>query len=205
MPKGDDPSVAIVLLAAGASRRMEGRDKLMEEVAGQPLLRRSAQVALGTGCPVIVTLPPNGARAAALEGLAVQQVPVEEAQDGLSASIRAGLRARPAGSDAVLIVPADLPEITPAHYTRCLDAVATDPRRIYRLCDAAGRAGHPVAFPSDLFADLMALRGDSGARALIEREAARLTTLPCTDDGPTLDLDTPDDWAAYRRRRGESS
>ncbi|MEZ5755305.1 MAG: NTP transferase domain-containing protein [Paracoccaceae bacterium] len=50
----------ILLLAAGSPPRMRGGDKLLEDVAGEPLLRRSARAALATGCPVTVTLPPTG-------------------------------------------------------------------------------------------------------------------------------------------------
>ena len=62
--------VTIIIPAAGASSRMGGRDKLLEEVEGVPLLRRQVLRAAETGCEVIVALPPGGrARLAALAGL----------------------------------------------------------------------------------------------------------------------------------------
>jgi hypothetical protein len=85
---------AILLLAAGSSSRMRGADKLLERVDGVPLLLRQARVALAAGVPVIVTLPGDRpARTAALAGLDLVTVPVPDAALGLSASIRAGVRA----------------------------------------------------------------------------------------------------------------
>ena len=87
-------TTAIVVLAAGASRRMQGRDKLMEDVDGMPLLRRSVMRALATGCKVLVALPATPhARYATLEGLDVAAIPVPDAAEGMNASLRAGLRA----------------------------------------------------------------------------------------------------------------
>ncbi|MBD3765962.1 MAG: NTP transferase domain-containing protein, partial [Rhodobacterales bacterium] len=62
---------------------MGGRDKLMEPVAGEPLLRRVARVAWASGAPVIVVLPPDRpARAAALAGLEVTRVVADQAAAG---------------------------------------------------------------------------------------------------------------------------
>ncbi|WP_412506377.1 NTP transferase domain-containing protein, partial [Roseovarius sp. SYSU LYC5161] len=54
--------LVILLPAAGASARMEGPDKLLEPVDGMPLLRRQVLMALATGAPVLVTLPPGAAK-----------------------------------------------------------------------------------------------------------------------------------------------
>ena len=106
-------SIAILLLAAGASSRMKGRDKLMEEVDGQPLLTLMCRRAALTGLPVYVTLPgPSHPRAAAT-GDAIQ-VPVPDAAEGMSASIRRGTAALPDDTQAVMILPADMPEINGA-------------------------------------------------------------------------------------------
>ena len=62
--------VCILLLAAGASSRMRGGDKLLERVDGVPLVRRQVLAALATGCEVVVCLPDStGPRFAALDGL----------------------------------------------------------------------------------------------------------------------------------------
>lgn len=191
-------AVTILILAAGASSRMRGGDKCLEPVGAEPLLRRIARLALETGCPVAVAVPPDRPqRAAALEGLALSVVPVPDAAQGMAASLVAGMASVPA-DHAVLLLLADLPEITLADLRLVLAARAPHPDRILRGTAADGTPGHPVLFPPDLRADLLALHGDAGARSVLVRHAARVLPVALPDRHAVTDLDTPEDWAAWR-------
>lgn len=185
-----------VLLAAGASRRMAGRDKLLEDIEGLPVLRRQALAMLAAGFgPVAVTLPPAcPKRAAALAGLEVTILPVPEAAEGMSASLRAA--ARWARGHALMICPADMPDLVAADFARM--AAAFD-GGVLRACDSEGRAGHPVVFPAALLPRFAALHGDEGARRLLLDHPPQLIALP--GRRATTDLDTPDSWAAWRAAR----
>jgi CTP:molybdopterin cytidylyltransferase MocA len=195
-----DPLVTIIIPAAGASSRMRGADKLLEPVEGRPLIRRQAEVALQTGCPVIVTLPPDQPeRAAALHGLPVRQVIVPDAGLGLSASLIRGLAAVAPGC-AVIVLLADLPEITAEDLGRILDRHRHDPEAILRAAAQDGTPGHPVLFPGWALSDLCGITGDSGARDLLRRHADRTRAVPLPGRRAVTDLDTPEDWAAWRAR-----
>lgn len=197
------PKPHVLILAAGASSRMEGRDKLLEPVSGRPLLRLVAKRALATGAPVAVVLPPDRpARAAALDGLAVQTIIAAEAAEGMAASLRAGIAALPRGTPAALILPADMPGITGEDLSLMLDRWAETPGLILRGATAEGREGHPVLFPADLFPALMALTGDEGGRSVLKANRARLRLAALPGDHAVLDLDTPEDWAAFRASGG---
>ncbi|MCB1404820.1 MAG: nucleotidyltransferase family protein [Rhodobacteraceae bacterium] len=182
-----------VLLAAGASRRMGGRDKLLEEIEGLPVLRRQALAVLAAGIgPVAVTLPATSpGRAAALEGLAVTALPVPDAAEGMSASLRTA--ALWAAGHPLMICPADMPELTTADFSRM--AAAFD-GGVLRGVDVDGCAGHPVVFPAALLPRFAGLHGDEGARSLVRAHPPRLIALPGRH--ATTDLDTPEDWAAWR-------
>jgi CTP:molybdopterin cytidylyltransferase MocA len=192
----------ILILAAGAASRMRGADKLLEPVDGAPLLTQIAQRALATGCPVTVALPPDRPlRQAALIGIPVSQVVVERPETGMAQSLKAGLRALPATAPVLLLL-ADLPEITTADLSHCLDVWATAPDRILRGTSALGVPGHPVGFPPDLRDALLALDGDQGARDILMAQKARILPVALPDDHATTDLDTPEEWADWRARRG---
>lgn len=196
-------SAPILILAAGASARMGGRDKLMEPVAGLPLLRLMAERALATGAPVLAVLPPDRpARATALAGLALRRITAEDAAEGMAASLRAGIAALPPDAPGVMILPADMPGITAEDMARMLDRWAGAPDTILRGTDEQGREGHPVLFPADLFPALMALTGDRGARSVLAANRARLRTIALPGDHAVLDLDTPEDWATFRAGEG---
>lgn len=194
-------ALALVLLAAGAGRRMRGGDKLLEEVNGVALLRHLALQALaaGTGA-VAVTLPPDApARAAALQGLALSILPVPDADTGMSASLKvAAAWAMRVGAGGLMICPADLPELTAQDFATLARAFDPDGPPL-RATAQDGTPGHPVIFPARLLPGFAALQGDRGAQPLLARHPPRLIALPARH--ATTDLDTPEDWAAWRATR----
>ncbi len=197
------PTVHIAILAAGASSRMRGRDKLLEPIAGVPLIRRIAEAAIATGQPVYVMLPANDTqRRAALDGLPVLVISVRDAERGMSRSLmraaRTATRRSAAAHDGLMILPADMPGFTPAALTLMIDAFLSAPTLVHRGTDALGKPGHPAIFPKDLWPAVAALEGDEGGRAVLRQHQARVRLTPLPGDMATLDLDTPEDWAAYR-------
>ncbi|MDM8165559.1 nucleotidyltransferase family protein [Roseovarius sp.] len=192
----------ILIPAAGRSSRMRGRDKLLEPVEGQPLLRRQVRLALGLRLPVMVTMSNDRpARGAALDGLnGVHRAVVTDANEGISASIRAGASwALAQGARGMMILLADLPELTLDDLKKLAQAHEKTPETVFRATDATGKPGHPVILPARLFGKLQALRGDDGAKPLLQSEAVTRIALPGRH--ATTDLDTPEDWAAWRERQ----
>jgi molybdenum cofactor cytidylyltransferase len=91
---------------------------------------------------------------------------------------------------ALMIVPADMPELLPPSLNRLLREQARWPKAI--LAGAQGsRRGHPVLFPPDLVSDLARLPGDTGVRAVLEAHGQRLWLVPLPGRQAALDLDTP--------------
>ena len=195
LPVGD---VRVLVLAAGASRRMRGRDKLLEPVQGVPLLRRQAMVALAAVHSVLVTLPPDRpSRLAALNGLSVDTATLPDASEGMAASIRHGARWA-AGAAGLMILPADMPDLDAADLALILAQHDSTPEAIIRGATSDGRPGHPVLFPADLLAELATLTGDEGARSVLARHRGRVRLVALPGDHALTDLDTPEAWALWR-------
>ncbi|SHH75341.1 nucleotidyltransferase family protein [Marivita hallyeonensis] len=194
--------VAILIPAAGASRRMRGTDKLLERVDGQPLLRLVAEQACTVAAPVIVTLAEDAdTRAKALDGLSVRIVLVKDAAEGMSASLRAAARAVPDTTDGLLIRPADMPDLTADDLRHVISAfVEAGGKDIVQGTGADGTPGHPVVFPISLVRDFDTLSGDAGARSILKAHRNRVRYVPLPQDHALTDLDTPEDWAAWRAR-----
>lgn len=192
--------IAIVIPAAGASRRMGTRDKLLEPVDGLPFLRGVAQRALTVSEHVFVALPdPASPRCDVLEGLAVTRIMVPDAQDGMSASLRRAVAEVPDTVDGVMILPADMPDLTTDDL--CLLAQAFDDASGAFIVQGAThdeRPGHPVIFPADVIPAFQTLEGDTGARAVLKAYAARLIRVALPGDNAVIDLDTPDEWTLWR-------
>lgn len=194
---------AILLLAAGASSRMRGRDKLLEEVDGKPLLSIMAERALAVGDTVLVALPGTDLnRRDALKHLSVCIVSVADPEKGLSASIKAGAAAAGPNCD-LMILPADLPELTADDLKTawtCFDK--HDGQKIIRATDQDGTPGHPTIIPTTYIPMLTKLTGDQGAASQIGE--AGFVACPLPNAHATTDLDTPEDWDVWRKKWGRT-
>ena len=192
--------IPILILAGGGSTRMRGRDKLLEPVGGVPLLRRLAEQALATGQPVFVALPaPDHPRQAVLAGLELTVLIIPEAAEGMSGTMRGAVRQLP-DCAAFMMVLGDLVAIGTAEMLAILAARDDNPAHlIWRGATTNGRPGHPIIFDSTLRPAFDALTGDGGGETLVNplKDQTHLTQF--ADDRARLDLDTPEDWAKWRR------
>ncbi|HKL70527.1 nucleotidyltransferase family protein [Salibaculum sp.] len=193
-------TAAILIPAAGASSRMAGRDKLLELVDGQPLLRRLVTLCLPHG-PVFVTLPGADHPRAQVLPRAANTVAVPDWQTGMSASLRAGNTTIPGAHD-LMILPADMPEITGNDIARMIAARTEAPGAlIWQAATMDGTPGHPVLFAAKLRDEFAGLSGDAGARPILAAHAGRRHLVPLPGLHARLDLDTPEDWARWRESR----
>ena len=189
----------IVILAAGASRRM-GRPKQLLPLGETTLLEHAVDAALNsTAWPVIVVL---GAQAAEIRPLLARR-PVLVAEnptwsEGMASSLRAGLTLMNAFSirvDAVLFALCDQPAFS-ADLVQRFIATQQATQRSVVAARYSGNLGAPALFTRPHFAALSALVGDEGARKLIAQvPAGEVEAI----DLPELahDLDTPEDYANY--------
>ncbi len=199
-------AVAIILPAAGASSRMKGRDKLLETVDGQPVLVLLVRRALATGADVIVAVTsPDHPRAKALAGLPVTLVPVPDAAAGMGHSLAAAAAVVSQDHEAVVILPADMPEITTDDLLRMIAAwQETPPMAILRGAAADGRPGHPVVIPRMHLPALTRLSGDQGAKRILSENPGMVRLVPLPDQHALVDLDTQTDWENWRNAQREA-
>ena len=184
--------VAAVVLAAGEARRF-GAPKLAAPLGGRPVVRRTVERALASraGAVLVVTGAGHEEVEAALAGLPVRLVRNPRWAEGLGPSLAAGIAALPPDADAALILLGDQPTVAP----EAIDALIAAHERGERPIVAPryrGEHGNPVLFGRAVFPELVALQGDRGARAVVERDAARVTLVPLDQSAPP-DVDTPAD------------
>lgn len=181
-------TLAAVVLAAGAGRRFGG-GKMSAPFRGQPLVRHAIRTARAAPvAQVIVVCPPD---------LGIGDWPdrppvcaLRVASDALSTSLKAGIAAAQ-GADGAFVFLGDMPLVPHgvAHdLARALgDSFAAIPRH-------EGRSGHPVLFAARAFPDLLGLKGDAGAGALLKGRSD-LVFVDCTVETILLDVDQAEDIA----------
>lgn len=188
------PTIAAIVLAAGQSRRMGGPNKLLADVGGKPMVRRSVETALEAGAtPVIVVLGHQAeAVSAALDGLPVRFVHNPDFAAGLSTSLKRGLAEVPGEADAALVCLGDMPFVRAAELRRL--AAAFNPTEGRAICvpTRGGKRGNPVLFARRFFAEMQALAGDSGAKHLLGEYPELVAEVEMASDGVLTDIDTPE-------------
>lgn len=188
------PAVAGIVLAAGASRRM-GRNKLLLDVFGEPLVRRTVRRALEAGLdPVVVVLGFE----ADLVRRTVADFPCRLVVNanhtrGQIESIRTGLRALPPSSPAAITLLADMPLVTAGMIARLADRFRTDGVPLV-VSEYGGVQAPPTLYARPLFAELLALEEGACARQVARRHRAVAAVLEWPA-AALLDLDSPGDYA----------
>lgn len=206
MTQRDTRHLDAIVLAAGRGVRFGG-GKLTARLGDEPLIAgairtallaptRKVYVALGPDPETRKAVEATAARLVARERLAL--VAVENASEGMGASLTAAAREVPENTRGVFVFLGDMPRIDPAT-VELLARALQDPGDIVAPI-YLGRRGHPVLFGADWLSDLRGLSGDEGARALVDGAGGRLVRIPVEDPGIHLDVDRPDDLARISER-----
>lgn len=188
-------ALAIVLLAAGKASRMgpSRQHKLLAELDGIPIVRRSAETALGADadCVIAVVGHRQPEIRAALAGLDVLAVENPDYATGMASSLIAGVDAAGPAVDGVLVMLADMPSVTTANLAAMMSVFKAEQGLVIIRAASDGKRGNPVILPRSTFEAVRQLQGDVGARHIMET-----CGLPVIDVeiGPAahLDLDTPE-------------
>jgi molybdenum cofactor cytidylyltransferase len=188
-------SVGLVMLAAGSSSRL-GSAKQLITINGESLIRRMAQVALGTVCrPIVVVLGAQSDRIASeIADLPVLIAENPDWEEGMSSSIRLGveqlIRIAPQTSAAVLML-CDQPLVSPDLINRMVAHCQKNSHRVV-ACEYGGQLGVPALFDRSLFDELRQLKGTSGAKKVIALYASTAHRIAFLEG--ELDIDTPQDY-----------
>ncbi|MBK1698042.1 NTP transferase domain-containing protein [Rhodovibrio salinarum] len=198
-PQGDvPPRIAALVLAAGQSSRMGGRNKLLAEVDGQPLLLHAVDAAEGAhAAPVMVVTGHAQAEVARLlQGRAVQTVYNPAYQTGMASSLRAGLSALPRDIDGVVVLLGDMPGVDAATIDRLIEAFDPDGGAAIVAASVHGRRGNPVLLARRFFPEIREIEGDVGAKPILQAYPDQVVLVESPH--AFTDLDTPDALEAYR-------
>lgn len=180
-----------MVLAAGGSTRF-GSPKALTRLEGRALIQHVIARALAVGGQAVTVV--LGAHASdivpAIGSAPVGLVVNRDWDSGLASSIRAGVERLPGSCAAVLLMLMDQPLVGTDALRRLVTTWSARPKEIV-AAQYEGRCGVPAVFPRWAFAELRQLRGDSGARGLLQRHADRTVGVPMPE--AAIDIDTPED------------
>ncbi len=168
-PVGPHTGVPVAVAAAHQLRAVLPRVLVVLRPADTPLQRRLHDLLSAAGCELVIN---------------------PRADNGIGTSIAAGVAAS-ADAAGWLVALADMPAIDASTVAAVRDALAAG--AVSAAPWHRGQRGHPVGFAAPLRDALLALQGDTGARAVLQTHPPQ--RIDVDDPGCLLDLDTPDDFA----------
>ncbi len=193
--------IPILILAAGRSSRMRGRDKLLEEIDDRPLLVQLVSGAEATGHPVFVALPSRDSpRYEALRPMDAICLDVPDSVEGIGGTMRGAVKRLPP-CDAFMILLGDMPEIGKVEIEAILSARRNHPKNlIWRGATHDGKPGHPILFDASLRPQFATLSGDDGGAPIVQPHFDQTKLVRLSGNRARFDLDTPEDWDNWRKR-----
>ncbi len=183
--------IAILLLAAGGSSRF-GSPKQLLPFNGTTLIRYLAEVALRSKADAVYVVV--GAEAEKIQpelsGLQIHTLVNDRWKEGFSSSLGAGVDALPEETEAALIMLCDQPLVTTEVLNSIIDTHQASKKPVVASA-YADTLGVPVLFARSLFPELLSLRGDHGAKQIIQRHLQDVASVAFP--GGAVDIDVPSD------------
>lgn len=195
--------IAIVILAAGTSRRMFGTNKLLENIQGLPMIERVVQSALLSKADYVSVVTGYEAKLVEqrLMNYDVKIVRNPDYSAGVLSSMRLGISVLPPDVSAAIILPADMPGFTSTYIDRLIDCY--DPNAAQKnvcLPSYGGIRHNPVLWPRELFKVVKIVPEDAyGLPALVEH-SDYIVEMSLEDDLPITDINSQGDLSAFLSR-----
>ena len=190
-------NTGVVILAAGASTRL-GKAKQLLKYKGKSLLQHAIDAAINsTAHPVVVVLGANADRVLKdIDKSKTNVVVNTEWEEGMASSLRNGLNELlfiEPSTDAVIFMVCDQPHVS-ADVLNALVKSQQETGKLIVTCSYGEAMGPPALFSKSLFHELMQLKGDAGARKVIELHYTDVATI--SFEKGKIDIDTEADYNA---------
>ena len=179
-PATTSAKTALVLLAAGSSRRFEDGDKLLADYKGRKVLEHAAGI-LAEQTParaIAVVGPDDGQRGNVLKDAGWELVENADASTGQASSLKCALAHLRADVeiDQMIILLGDMPNVPGDHIKQMIDlAESSNVRAI--MTETGSVLSPPALFKRDQFEKLAEISGDRGAKSIFQDIAFGAHTL----------------------------
>tara|TARA_B110000438_G_scaffold242440_1_gene241998 strand:+ start:352 stop:954 length:603 start_codon:yes stop_codon:yes gene_type:complete len=196
--------ISAILLAAGESSRMEGENKLIKEINGMPLIKHSIKNILGSTIDEIIVV--LGHEKLSVKNIIEKNKKIKfiynvDYKMGISSSIKKGLSCISKKSEGFFICLGDMPDINQNIYNKLIKSKHNYNKKLMPgkkkeiiIPVFEKKEGNPILFSKFMKEEIMNIKGDYGARKIVEKNKNKVLHVPIKSSGITLDFDTQRDF-----------
>jgi len=188
--------ISAILLAAGQSKRMNGENKLTKEIQGIPLIKHSVKNILASSIDELIIV--LGHQKEIIEKLIdriekLKFVFNKDFENGMATSIKTGLDSLSEKTEAFFICLGDMPMVSPDIYNQLIKS--KDNKEII-VPTYKGQQGNPVLFDKSMKEKVLDIRGDVGAKKILELNKAKILNLEINDQSIAKGFNTQGDFSS---------
>ena len=186
--------ISAILLAAGRSKRMNGENKLSKEIQGIPLIKLSVKNILTSSIDELIIV--LGYQKEIIEKLTDKNEKIKfvfnkDFESGMASSIKTGLDNLSKKTEAFFICLGDMPMVGHDIYNQLIKS--KDSKEII-VPTYKGQQGNPVLFDKSMKEKILDIRGDVGAKKILELNKDKILNLEINDQSITKGFDTQDNF-----------
>ena len=191
--------ISAVILAAGESRRMGKKNKLLLRVGKEALLVKLVKAVCASDVGQVLVVIGHEAEKIRLElnDFPLSFVNNYNFSEGMTSSIKEGIKEVSQNSDGLLICLADMPYINTSEINKLIHAFVQNRIKEKKLIVVPvfqGRRGNPVLFSSEFRNDILDHKKESGCKEVIKNNSEYVMEITMGNDNILLDVDTPEDF-----------
>ncbi len=199
--------IAVLILAAGQSRRMGPDNKLLALVDGKPMVRHVSEQAIACKADHVLMVTGHDADNVlkTVWDLELDSVQNPDFADGLSTSLKSGFEILKNDFEGVLVCLGDMPFVTADILNTLIDAFDPEEGRAIIVPSVKGKRGNPALISTQFFEDIQQITGDMGAKALINNNEHVVHAIEIDSSSIFADIDTPEILAAIASEQPSKS
>ena len=193
---GQKIMISAILLAAGQSKRMDGENKLTKEIQGSPLLKHSVKNILASSIDELIVV--LGYQKEVIEKIIDKNEKVKfvfnkNFESGMASSIKTGLDNLSEKTDAFFICLGDMPMVSHDIYNQL---IKSKNNKEIIVPTYKGQQGNPVLFDKSMKEKVLDIRGDVGAKKILELNKAKILNLEINDQSIAKGFNTQGDFSS---------
>ena len=185
---------------------MNGKNKLTIELNGMPLINHAVKNILGSAISELIVI--LGYENKIIENLIEKNSKIKfvynkDFKSGISSSIKIGLNHISKNVEAFFVCHGDMPRVNQNIYNKLIKARYKYNKKLKRehkkeiiIPTYEGLEGNPVLFSKFMKEKIVNIKGDYGAKEIIELNKKKVLNIPCSSKGITLDYDTQEDFVS---------
>ena len=196
--------ISAILLAAGQSTRMNGENKLVKQIKGVPLIQHTVKnILLSSVNEIIIVTGFENELVEKTIGVnkKIKFILNNNYKDGISSSIKKGIKNLSKKSEAFFICLGDMPMVNQSIYNKLIKSrynynkkkKPLDKKEII-VPTYSDQIGNPILFSKFMKDKIMQIDGDVGAKKIIELNKKNILNIPFKSKGVILDFDTKADF-----------